>query len=138
MVRKVFRWLTPVLALPVLLFGVPAWANLPANVTQRADGGGVTVAATPLPDQTPGTKIELSLNTHSVNLDAYRFESIATLRDDGGRQYPLEAVEQASGGGHHRKAVLRVGKLSPPAKSVELVVKGVGGVPERVFRWNME
>ena len=29
-------------------------------------------------------------------------------------------------------------KLSPDAKRVELVIKDVAGVKERVFRWNVE
>ncbi|MBI2457474.1 MAG: hypothetical protein HYV46_15215 [candidate division NC10 bacterium] len=48
----------------------------------------------------------------------------------------VEAVEQASGGGHHRQAVLRFGKVDPQAKSIELIVKDVAGVKERVFRWS--
>jgi hypothetical protein len=47
------------------------------------------------------------------------------------------AVEQASGGGHHRQSVLRFGKVSPEAKTIELVVKDVAGVKERIFRWSV-
>ena len=107
-----------------------------AKLSQQVAGGGVTVAATLLKDQAEATAIKLVLDTHSVNLDGYKFEAIATLRDDSGRTYPVEAVEQASGGGHHRQAVLRFGKADPQAKSLELIVKDVAGVKERIFRWN--
>ena len=107
-----------------------------AKLSQQVAGGGVTVAATLLKDQAEATAIKLVLDTHSVNLDGYKFEAIATLRDDTGRTYPVEAVEQASGGGHHRQAVLRFGKADPQAKSLELIVKDVAGVKERIFRWN--
>jgi len=46
-------------------------------------------------------------------------------------------VEQASGGGHHRQAVLQFGKVSAEAKTIELVVRDVAGVKERIFRWSV-
>ncbi len=107
-----------------------------AKLRQQVAGGGVTVAATLLKDQAEATTINLVLDTHSANLDGYNFETIAMLRDDSGKTYPVEAVEQASGGGHHRQAVLRFGKVDPQAKGLELVVKDVAGVKERIFRWN--
>lgn len=128
----------PAVGLAILALGLPAGADLPANATRQAGGGGVTVIATPLPEQGDATRIKLVLDTHSANLDAYRFESIATLRDESGRQYPLQAVERASGGGHHREAILRFARVSPQAKTVELVVEGVAGVPERVLQWTTE
>jgi hypothetical protein len=106
-----------------------------SKLTQQVAGGGVTVAATLLKDQGEGTAITLALNTHSVALDGYKLEALATLRDDTGKTYPVTAVEQASGGGHHRQAVLRFGKLDPRAKMIELIVKDVAGVKERTFRW---
>ncbi|MBI2002379.1 MAG: hypothetical protein HYT85_03210 [candidate division NC10 bacterium] len=107
-----------------------------AKLSQQLAGGGVTVAATLLKNQAEATAIKLVLDTHSANLDGYKFEAIATLRDDSGKTYPVEAVEQASGGGHHRQAVLRFGKADPQAKSLELIVKDVAGVKERIFRWS--
>ena len=94
------------------------------------------MAATLLKDQAEGTAIKLALNTHSVGLDGYRLEELATLRDDAGKSYPVTAVEQASGGGHHRQAVLRFGKVDPRAKTIELIVKDVAGVKTRTFHWS--
>jgi len=108
-----------------------------AKLSQQVEGGGVTVTATLVNDQAETTAIKLALNTHSVDLNGYQFEKMATLHDDGGKTYPLQAVESASGGGHHREAVLRFGKLSQGAKTVELVVKDLAGVPERTFRWSL-
>ncbi len=107
-----------------------------AKLSQQVEGGGVTVTATLLKDQQEVTAIRVALETHSVNLDGYRWEAIATLRDDKGTTYPVEAVENTSGGGHHRQAVLRFGKLGQGAKVVELIVKDLAGVPERTFRWS--
>jgi hypothetical protein len=114
-----------------------ASAGPSGNLSQQVAGGGVTVAATLLKDQAETTAIKLVLDTHSRNLDGYKFEAIATLRDESGKTYPVEVVEKASGGGHHREAVLRFGKLNPPAKTVELIVKDVAEVKERIFRWSI-
>jgi hypothetical protein len=107
-----------------------------AKLTQQVAGSGVTVTATLLKDQAEATAIKVALDTHSLNLDSYQLETIATLRDDSGKIYPVVAVEQASGGGHHRQAVLRFGKVNPEAKMIELIVKDVAGVKERTFHWS--
>ncbi len=107
-----------------------------AKLTQQVAGGGVAVTATLLKDQGEVTAVKIVLDTHSVNLDGYKFDGIAMLRDDSGKTYPVEAVEQASGSGHHRQAVLRFGKVAPEAKTIELIVKDVAGVKERTFRWS--
>lgn len=128
----------------VVLAGLIGWAgeapaasaDPSAGPSRQVAGGGVTVTATLLKEQGEGTAVRLAFNTHSVNLDGYQLETIVTLRDDGGRTYPLQAVENASGGGHHRQAVLRFGKVNPEAKTVELLVKDVAGVKERTFRWS--
>lgn len=112
-------------------------ASIPqAKLTQQVAGGGVTVTATLLKDQAEATAIKVALDTHSLNLDSYQLETMATLRDDSGKIYPVVAVEQASGGGHHRQAVLRFGKVNPEAKMIELIVKDVAGVKERTFHWS--
>jgi hypothetical protein len=113
-----------------------AASTVQANLSQQAAGGGVTVIATLLQDQADTTAIKLVLDTHSVNLDGYKLDAIAALRDDAGKTYPIVAVEQASGGGHHRQAVLRFGKVSAEARTIELVVRDVAGVEERIFRWS--
>ncbi|HSB71770.1 MAG TPA: hypothetical protein VLT62_20770 [Candidatus Methylomirabilis sp.] len=107
-----------------------------STLTQQVAGGGVTVAATLLKDQGEGTAVKLALNTHSVNLDGYKLDALATLSDETGKAYPVTAVEQASGSGHHRQAVLRFGKVDAGAKTIELIVKDVAGVKERTFRWS--
>jgi hypothetical protein len=113
-----------------------ASADASSKLSQQVAGGGVTVVATLLKDQGEATAIRLALETHSVNLDGYKWETIAKLHDDGGKTYPLRAVENPSGGGHHRQAVLMFGKVSPEARAIELIVKDVAGVKERTFRWS--
>jgi hypothetical protein len=113
-----------------------AASTVQAKLSQQVAGGGVTVVATLLKDHADATAIKLVLDTHSVNLDGYKLDAIAVLQDDTGTTYPVVALEQASGGGHHRQAVLRFGKPAPEAKTIELIVKDVAGVKERIFRWS--
>ena len=139
--KRVVRLLMSVIAFAGILgvVGIVATsASGPqAGLTRQVAGGGVTVAATLLKDRTESTSIQLALDTHSVNLDAYQFDAIAVLRDDQGKAYPLDAVEKSTGAGHHRQAVLRFAKVEASAKAVELIVKDIAGVKERTFRWSV-
>ncbi len=107
----------------------------PTAAKQSVPGGGVTVAITYLKDPADALAFQVVLDTHSVNLDGYRFEEIVRLRDGRGAEVTPAAVEGAKGSGHHRKATVRFNLPEPRPANVELVVKGVAGVPERVFRW---
>ena len=109
-----------------------------SNIPQTNSGGGVTAKAIYLNPGAPDEpRFQVVLDTHSVNLDAYDLKSIAVLRDDTGKAYPSTGVEN-KGGGHHREAIMSFSKLSPDVKRVDLVIKDVAGVKERVFRWNVE
>ncbi len=122
-----------------------------ASLTGQAAGkrtdatGPVTVEATLLD---PGKasdriRIEIVLDTHSVELDGYKLESLATLRTDTGKVVQPLAIESPSGSGHHRKGVLLFpvadasGSLLAGAKNIELIVRDVGGVKERSLRWTL-
>ncbi len=106
-----------------------------ANVTQTDRRGPVTVIATFTPAGSAGEPIRftLKLDTHSVDLDGYQFDAIAFLRDGSGREVKATGVERTSGSGHHREATL---VFSPQEGPIELLVKGVGGVAERAFRFD--
>jgi hypothetical protein len=97
------------------------------------------VIATPLKEQSESTAIKLALDTYFVNLVRYDFEDLATLRDDTGKTYPVTSVERIGSGlkPRFRQAVLRFPRVAPEAKAIELIVKDVAGVKERVFRWNV-
>ncbi|MBI4536669.1 MAG: hypothetical protein HY712_01780 [candidate division NC10 bacterium] len=114
-----------------------AASSSPGGVSRQVAGGGVTVTATLLPDGGGRIAIKLDLNTHSVNLDSYKLDAITALRDDQGNAYPLEAVEGASGGGHHREAILRFAKVRNGTKAITLTVADVAGVKERIFRFTL-
>ena len=119
----------------------------PQPPTQEDTQGGVTVSATlltpdkPRPDGT--VAVQVKLDTHTVDLDQYSLEKLAVLRDVQGRELPALGLELPSGSGHHREAVLSFpatdasGKplLSPEAKAVTLILRGIGGIQERVLQW---
>lgn len=104
--------------------------------TKRDTQGSVTVAVTLMHSTTPGApiKAKVVLDTHSMGLDGVAFEQAVVIRTPDGAEVPPIAVEQASGSGHHREAVL-VFPPSPQPGSVRIVVKNVGGVAERTFLW---
>lgn len=108
------------------------------HTTQTHSGGGVTVKVTPLDSRASGElRFQIALDTHSVNLDSYDLKSLVSLRDNTGKLYPPTAVEN-KGSGHHRQATLSFAKPPNGVKRVELVVKDIAGVKERIFRWDLE
>lgn len=138
---SVARMLSGTLMVGLLVFVGPGRANAgeaPPGSKQSVAGGGVTVAVTFVKERADGPTFEVVLDTHSVNLDGYRFEEIARLRDGRGGEVAPAAVEGATGSGHHREATVRFAWPDPKPKTLELVVKGVAGVPERVFRWPVQ
>lgn len=93
----------------------------------RAEGDRVTLA------------FQVAMDTHSVNLDAYDLAKLAVLRNDRGETV-RPASWEAPRGGHHRKGVLTFAvpaKFVAGARFLELVVRDVAGVPERVLRWEL-
>ncbi len=109
-------------------------AKLP---TKSNEGGSVTVDVTPTALEVgKPLAFDIAMNTHSVDLSD-DLTKIATLRDDTGKEYKPTAWDGPDGGGHHRSGTLQFASLSPKPKYVELVIKGLAQVPERVFRWDL-
>jgi hypothetical protein len=124
-------------------------AGTPQQLTQEDTQGAVTVSATLLTPEKPRADgklaVQVKLETHSVDLDQYQLEKLTVLRDAQGREVQPAGLESASGSGHHREAVLTfpgvdaagTPLLNPDAKALTFVVRGIGGVPERTFRWQL-
>jgi hypothetical protein len=108
------------------------------GLTQTQAGGGVTVKVTYLnPKASDDVRFEVILDTHSVNLDGYDLKSLSLLRDEAGKTYEVAKTEN-KGSGHHRELTIVFSKPSPEAKRLELVIKDIAGIRERIFRWNVE
>jgi hypothetical protein len=103
------------------------------NVTRTNEGGGVTIAATLLA-QEPTITFAVALDTHSVALDGYDLRQLATLRVDQGSPTQPSGWD-APAGGHHRAGTLSFPAPAADARAIELVIREVGGVPERVLQW---
>lgn len=108
-----------------------------AAITAEAQAEGVTAKVT---YNNPGQAtpvFNVVLDTHSAELDQYKFEDIVVLRDQAGKEHK-PAVTSSKGSGHHREATLEFkGAQLSGADYIELVIKGVAGVPERVFKFDL-
>ena len=106
--------------------------------TQRSEGGQVTVVAT-WTGPAAGVAIDITLDTHSIDLDPLDLAD-ATLRNDRGETLTARPWA-APAGGHHREGTLtfdgNAEKFLVGARWMELVLVGVGDVPERTMRWEV-
>lgn len=111
----------------------------PALVARSSDEAGIKVVVTPRA-LGPGAKVwefEVVLDTHTKPLDD-NLVQVAVLIDGAGRRYVPVAWQGDPPGGHHRKGILQFSAPAEMPKSVELQIKGVGGVATRTFRWEVE
>lgn len=105
--------------------------------TESNSGGSVTVDVKPaaLSVGKP-VAFDVAMNTHSVDLSD-DMTKISVLRDDTGKEYQPTTWDGPTGGGHHRSGTLTFPALTNKPKYVELVIKGLAKVPERVFKWDV-
>jgi hypothetical protein len=108
--------------------------------TQTNDGGQVTIKVTWSGANADPT-FDVVMDTHAVELDGYDLTQLAVLRVDGREVQP--ASWDAPTGGHHRQGTLRFSVtaadgtplIGAETRAVELIIRDVAGVSERVFRW---
>lgn len=123
-----------------------------ASLTQQDSGeGGVTVEATWVTDEHAETdaiaaKLEqypldryvafhLKLDTHSGDLNEYDLVRIAYLTVDGGTSQAAVTWVSQSNDSHHREGLL-VFVRPDGGKTVELTLRDIAGVSQRVLRWS--
>lgn len=81
---------------------------------------------------------EITLDTHSADLSQYKLEEVSFVRVGGGPEIKASGWLNPGGGGHHKSGTVTFETtVSPSADSLELIVRGVGGVEERVFKWKL-
>lgn len=82
--------------------------------------------------------LQVAMNTHTVELN-YDLTRLAALRDDQGEELRPKSWK-APAGGHHVSGLLTF-EISEgffaDSSSLELMIRDVGGVPERLFRWKL-
>ena len=116
----------------------------PAAATRTNEAGSVTLKAT-WPGPSAGLAFTVVMDTHSVDLDGVDLRQSAVLRTDKGIEVK-PSVWEAPKGGHHREGRLifpdkgpdGVPVIGPNTRVVELVIRGVAGVPERTLRWDLQ
>ncbi len=118
--------------------GASASAPAAGGLVQTSEGGQVTVLATWV-GAPAEARFDIQLDTHSVDLDALDLAD-ATLRNERGETLaarPWAAPE----GGHHREGALTFGgeasRFLAGTRWIELVLVGVGDLPERTLRWEI-
>ncbi|GEM_PF-962141 len=96
----------------------------------------VTVIVSPidLSPQSQEWKFDISMNTHSVELDQDMAKS-AVLIDSQDREFkPLNW--DGSIGGHHREGILTFDQITPTPKYIELKISDIG-TAVRNFTWDL-
>jgi hypothetical protein len=124
------------------------------KLTQSDNQGGVEIDVTWVTPETLGkldseeargyglddyVLLEVQFTTHSGDLSRLDMTALSAIRV-AGQQYAPQAWESISDDSHHRQGVLVFARkasdgVSLDAGAVELVIKGITDVPERVFRW---
>jgi hypothetical protein len=123
---------------------LPTQENSSASETQQKwesktdDQASVTVTVTPtlLSEESREWKFDITLSTHSVELDQ-DMTKVTILIDDSGKEYSPARWEGAPAGGHHREGVLVFSPIKPTPKSVELKITGIADTV-RTFNWQLK
>ena len=95
------------------------------------DAGDATVELTPKGFDNGKFKVDISVNTHSVDLSQYDLMEITTLQY-GGRQIKPESVPKLAG--HHNYGTM-IFDLDKSPESFKITINGIPNVMERVFEW---
>jgi len=145
----------------LLLVGVAVWgcgsSERPSPVatetptpslTQADEGqGGVVFQATALTSSQMAERghppdhvgFLVQLDTHSGSLLSYDLTAQAALRDGGGHEAQALGWEPQSEDSHHRSGLLYFplsqAMVTSEALYMEISLRDLGGVPERVLRW---
>lgn len=120
----------------------------PAVLTAKDQGqGGITMKATWVVAGSPEASsagldrylaFVVTMDTHAGDLGQFNLMKTAALRDEKGNETSPAAWESPSDGSHHRSGIMKFPKgAEKDAGSLELVIRGVGGAPERVLRWEL-
>lgn len=88
-------------------------------------------------DLTSNLVFNVALTAHSGNLMTFDFVGSTSLKING-REAGRGTWELVDNDAHHPEGILRfAAPTGEPVKDLTLTIKGLGGVPERVFKWEL-
>lgn len=119
----------------------PTNANLPTNgLVQSTNSKAVTIEVKWLGLRESVLAFDVSMNTHSVDLDSYDLGKLTVLKDDAGNEYRPVDWDSAPGS-HHRSGTLAFpvpDSISQgKAQYLKMLIRNVDGVKEQVLKWQL-
>ncbi len=132
-----------------MMQGQPQTGVSPSTLTKTDSQGPVTVKIAFDPSQRTGRRkliFKVEMDTHSEELEDIDLGQLSVLRNEQGAQVNPSEWTSPGVGGHHVKGTLvfpnayASGKplVGSDTRYVELVVRDVGEVGERIFRWDLK
>jgi hypothetical protein len=105
---------------------------LGTKFTGSLEPGDVRIDLTPLELNDKILKIEISANTHSVDLSQFNLKEITTLEYNGKSINPSSELKLS---GHHSRGIL-VFNLDEKPDNFVIKIKGIPKTKERIFTWD--
>jgi len=99
--------------------------------TGTMDPGDVVIDVKPVVTEDGKIRVNLSANTHSIELRQFDLSQITTLEYDGKVLRPVKADRI---GGHHARGRI-IFETNDNPKSFRIVIRGIPNVQERVYEW---
>jgi len=99
--------------------------------TGSLDSGDASVDLTPRGIENGKFAVDISINTHSVDLSQFDLMEITTLEYEGKAIKPVSAPKLS---GHHSSGGL-IFDTGDEIKNFKITIKGIPAVDERIFEW---
>ncbi|HLC96170.1 MAG TPA: hypothetical protein VJH97_02520 [Candidatus Nanoarchaeia archaeon] len=106
-------------------------SNLQTISTGDTSPGGVSIDLTPTVQTDGKLRVELSANTHSVDLSQFDLKEITTL---GYNEKTIKPVSAPALNGHHVSGDL-IFEVGEDIKSFKITIQGIPLDMERIFEW---
>ena len=106
-------------------------SGFPPILTGTTEDGDVAIELKPIEVSKTIIRLEISANTHSVDLSPFNLREIVTLASNGKEFNPVSAPQLS---GHHAAGEL-IFEGDFDSKSFSVIIKNIPLVNERIFSW---
>ena len=114
------------------------WTKENLYSSQTNSEGNVEIEVVPnVSSDKKSWSFQITLTTHAGSLDEDLAKNSSLVDEEGNKLAPLR-WEGADPGGHHREGTLIFPPFSQTPRSVKLILKDIGEIPERSFIWNFD